>query len=442
MFSGATQHGTIPGNVIGLDMSDMGDASNMTDLLRDGSMLLVRRYPFNDGYSFTRYDPSKLIFMRFDVSNTSMSEWVKTENPADAVVEQYQNGDLKHEPFFVKGSDVFYNKMTVSGPVFLKCEEDWYAMNFTDEKYFTIINNPSFTLHNIVTDQVKTIGGMHAWEVVDTEYEPLSDRWFGTPDLDVGYMDTFAGNSTFVNSTPGTGKGHTILDMINATDPSSDEDGSSEEEQESGFVIKTPLHKYLLGVPVEDLVSNSHNVLPELRTARCLAGLDGAKADDDEVHEEESVGGYAQDPNDMTEGSDDEDDSDSDYIPDEDEEEEGEVYEDRFDQEWLNEFYDEKRQDLDGNWYTRRQFYDYYGSDDAWDNLDTNTFQPYRYDEINNVWLSKEEFFQQYSSDRVWDKMTPELCMKRYAIWITYSWSRDLPKHMRHSFVHAMLATY
>ena len=391
MFSGATQHGTIPGNVIGLDMSDMGDASNMTDLLRDGSMLLVRRYPFNDGYSFTRYDPSNLTFMRFDVSNTSMSEWVKTGLCADAVVEQYQNGDLQHVPFFVKGSDVFYNKMTVSGPVFLKCEEDWYAMNFTDEKYFTIINNPSLTLHNIVTDQVKTIGGMHAWEVVDTEYEPLSDRWFGTPDLDVGYMDTFAGNSTFVNSTPGTGKGHTILDMINATDPSSDEDGSSDEES---------------------------------------------------YEEDESVGGYAQDPNDMTEGSDDEDDSDSDYIPDEDEEEEGEVYEDRFDQEWLNEFYDEKRQDLDGNWYTRRQFYDYYGSDDAWDNLDPNTFQPYRYDEINNVWLSKEEFFQQYSSDRVWDKMTPELCMKRYAIWITYSWSRDLPKHMRHSFVHAMLATY
>jgi hypothetical protein len=312
-----------------------------------------------------------------------MGEWVKTENPADTVVEQYHNGE--HVPFFVKGSDVFYNKMTVSGPVFLKCEEDWYAMNFTDEKYFTIINNPSLTLHNIVTDQVKTIGGVHAWEVVDTEYEPLSDRWFGTPDLDVGYMDTFAGNSTFVNSTPGTGKGHTILDMINATDPSSDEES---------------------------------------------------------YEEDESVGGYAQDPNDMTEGSDDGDDSDSDYIPDEDEEEEGEVYEDRFDQEWLNEFYDEKRLDLDGNWYTRRQFYDYYGSDDAWDNLDPNTFQPYRYDEINNVWLSKEEFFQQYSSDRVWDKMTPELCMKRYAIWITYSWSRDLPKHMRHSFVHAMLATY
>ena len=389
MFSGATQHGTIPGNVIGLDMSDMGDASNMTDLLRDGSMLLVRRYPFNDGYSFTRYDPSNLIFMRFDFSNTSMGEWVKTENPADAVVEQYQNGDLKHVPFFVKGSDVFYNKMTVSGPVFLKCEEDWYAMNFTDEKYFTIIINPSLTLHNIVTDQVKTIGGVHAWEVVDTEYEPLSDRWFGTPDLDVGYMDTFAGNSTFVNSTPGTGKGHTILDMINATDHSTDEDGSSDEES---------------------------------------------------YEEDESVGGYAQDPNDMTEGSEDEDDSDSDYIP--DEEEEGEVYEDRFDQEWLNEFYDEKRQDLDGNWYTRRQFYDYYGSDDTWDNFDPNTFQPYRYDEINSVWLSKEEFFQQYSSDRVWDKMTPELCMKRYAIWITYSWSRDLPKHMRHSFVHAMLATY
>jgi hypothetical protein len=307
-----------------------------------------------------------------------------TEHPTDT---EYHDGE--HVPFFVKGSDLFYHKETKE--FFLKCEEDWYQVDFTNEKHFALNNNLSITLHNFVTDEVKTLGEMRAWEVVDSDYEPLSDRWFGTPDLDVGYMDTFAGNSTFVNSTPGTGKGHTILDMINATDPSSDEDGSSDEES---------------------------------------------------YEEDESVGGYAQDPNDMTEGSDDEDDSDSDYIPDEDEEEEGEVYEDRFDQEWLNEFYDEKRQDLDGNWYTRRQFYDYYGSDDAWDNLDPNTFQPYRYDEINNVWLSKEEFFQQYSSDRVWDKMTPELCMKRYAIWITYSWSRDLPKHMRHSFVRAMLATY
>ena len=435
------QNGVVPGNVIDFHFTDdvEKDSENINNLMRDGSMLLVRRYPFSDGYSFTRYDPSNLIFTRFDVSNTSMSEWVKTENPTDTVVEQYQNGG--HLPFFVKGSDIFYNKETKS--VFLKCEEDWYAMNFTDEKYFTIINNPSLTLHNIVTDMVKTIGGVHAWEVVDTEYEPLSDRWFGTPDLDVGYMNTFPGDNAFVNSTPGTGKGHTILGMINATDHSSDEEvESSEEEQESGFEIKAPLQKYLLGYPVEQieqLVSNSRKVLPE----------------QEQEEDEESVGGYAQDPNDMDSSESDEEgviDNDSDYVPEyddtDDDVEEGEVYEkdkvyeDQFDQEWLDEIYDEKRQDLDGNWYTRRQFYDYYGSDDAWDNLDPTTFQPYRYDEINNVWLSKEEFFQQYSSDRVWDKMTPELCMKRYAIWITYSWSRDLPKHMRHSFVKAMLDTY
>jgi hypothetical protein len=35
------------------------------------------------------------------------------------------------------------------------------------------------------------------------------------------------------------------------------------EEEESGFEIKAPLQKYLLGVPVEQLVSNSHEVLSE-----------------------------------------------------------------------------------------------------------------------------------------------------------------------------------
>ena len=165
-------------------------------------------------------------------------------------------------------------------------------------------------------------------------------------------MDNFSGNppftgenNVFMPSTPGTGKTQTVLDIINAiNDNSSDEEvESSEEEQE-----------------------------------------------------------YAQDPNDVessdSESDNEESEDDSDYDPTEDLEEgeiyeEDKVYEDQFDQEWLNEYYDEKRQDLDGNWYTRRQFYDYYGTDDAWDNLDPNTFQPYRYDEVDCEWHSKEEPF-------------------------------------------------
>ena len=254
------QNGVVPGNVIDFHFTDdvEKDSENLNNLMRDGSMLLVRRYPFNDGYSFTRYDPSNLIFMRFDFSNTSMGEWVKTENPTDTVVEQYHNGE--HVPFFVKGSDLFYHKETKE--VFLKCEEDWYQVDFTNEKHFALNNNLSITLHNLVTDEVKTLGEMRAWEVVDSDYEPFSSKFLGATDLNTDYMDNFAtGDNMYVPSTPGAGKPHSILDMINGTEPSSDE-----EVESSGFEIKAPLHKYLLGYPVEQieqLVSNSHKVLSE-----------------------------------------------------------------------------------------------------------------------------------------------------------------------------------
>ena len=64
-----------------------------------------------------------------------------------------------------------------------------------------------------------------------------------------------------------------------------------------------------------------------------------------------------------------------------------------------DEFWDEKRQDVDGYWYTRRQFYDYYGSDDAWDNLDPNVYQQYRFDDQYGIWACKEEFYQHYGTD-------------------------------------------
>ena len=58
-----------------------------------------------------------------------------------------------------------------------------------------------------------------------------------------------------------------------------------------------------------------------------------------------------------------------------------------------------KREDVDGEWYTRRQFYDYYGSDE--DNLDPNVYHQYRYDDQYGTWATKEEFYQHYGSDRI-----------------------------------------
>ena len=72
-----------------------------------------------------------------------------------------------------------------------------------------------------------------------------------------------------------------------------------------------------------------------------------------------------------------------------------------------DDYYDEKRQDTNGEWYTRRQFYDYYGSDDAWDNLNPNVYHQYRYDDQYCEWHTKEEFYQHYGTYRVWRRMDP-----------------------------------
>lgn len=401
-MSGVHQNGVVPGNVIDFRFtSDVDkDSENLNNLVRDGSMVQANPYTFNDGCCFIRYDPSNLKFMRFDLAKECM--WVTTKNPVEDMVTILERGATPKAPFFMKGSDLFYNKGTKS--VFLNCEEDWYQVDFMNEKHFILNNHLSMTLHNLVTDQVKTLGEMRAWEVVDSDYEPFSEKWLGTPNLNSNYLDNFTGNppftgenNVFIPSTPGGGKTQTILDMINAENASSDEDVETDEEFEST-----------------------------------------------EVQE------YAQDPNDVEtdqESESSEEEEYSEYDPEEDLEEgevyeEDKVYEDQFDQEWLNEYYDEKRQDLDGNWYTRRQFYDYYGSDDAWDNLDQNTYQPYRYDEIDCDWHSKEEFFQQYGSDCIWDKFHSVMVVKRTMIWKTYQWATTLPKHLRKAFIKEMLETY
>jgi hypothetical protein len=394
-MTGVHQNGNFPRNVIDFRFSgeDMKDIENLSNLFRDGSMVMFHRCRNHlEGMTFMRYVPGTLNFMQFDFTPSDMSDihWHITDNPVEGLVTVPPGVRWsKRDVFFAKASELFYNKAT--NTVFLNCEEDWYQLDLMNEKYFILNNNLSITLHNLVTDEIKTLGEMRAWEVVDTDYDPFSSKWLGTPDLNVDYMDNFSGGET------GYGNTQTILDMINGP-----HDNSSDEEIETNEEVET--------------------------------------------FEEEQE--YAQDPN--VESSDSEsnnDDSDSDYDPAEDLEEgevyeEDKVYEDQFDQEWLNEYYDEKRQDLDGNWYTRRQFYDYYGSDEAWDNLDPNTYQPYRYDEVDCEWHSKEEFFQQYGSDCVWDKFHPVMVVKRTMIWRTYNWASTLPKHLRKAFIKDMLETY
>ena len=68
-----------------------------------------------------------------------------------------------------------------------------------------------------------------------------------------------------------------------------------------------------------------------------------------------------------------------------------------------DEFWDEKRKDVDGEWYTRlNNSMNTMVLMKFWDNLDPNVYHQYRYDDQYGTWATKEEFYQHYGSDRVW----------------------------------------
>ena len=104
--------------------------------------------------------------------------------------------------------------------------------------------------------------------------------------------------------------------------------------------------------------------------------------------------------------------------------------------------YDELRQDLDGSWNTRRQFYDYYGSDDSWDNQDPNVFLAKRRDERDGKWYTKEQFFQFYGSYVIWKKMAPKKQLMRQTIYEVYQDAQRLPERLQDNFIYKILATY
>ena len=112
------------------------------------------------------------------------------------------------------------------------------------------------------------------------------------------------------------------------------------------------------------------------------------------------------------------------------------------DQDYYDDSYDEMRQDLNGSWYTRRQFYDHYGSDDAWDNLDPHVFQKMRLDENDGLWYTKEQFYQYYGADVIWKKMHPRKRLVRQSICNAYHWASYLPEQLQHSFLHRYLGSY
>ncbi len=111
-------------------------------------------------------------------------------------------------------------------------------------------------------------------------------------------------------------------------------------------------------------------------------------------------------------------------------------------QDYYDNYHDEMRQDLDGWWYTRRQFYDFYGTDDAWDNLDPHIYQKMRLDENDGLWYTKEQFYQYYGTDVIWKKMDPKKRLVRQTICNTYHWASYLPDNLRSSFICRYLGSY
>jgi hypothetical protein len=174
---------------------------------------------------------------------------------------------------------------------------------------------------------------------------------------------------------------------------------------------------------------------------------DSASDESDESSDIELTSGseeeYAGEEVNDVESNDDESNDDSEYEPESDEEEEyDDFHDDDADEYDEYEMYEEWRQDLNGEWYTRREFYDWYGSDEAWDNLDPETFHSHRFNEMLDIWMTKEEFYQYYGSDRIWKRMHPHRIMKREAVGRVYWWASYLPERIQDHYIRDMMSTY
>jgi hypothetical protein len=331
-------------------------------------------------------------------------------------VEELVNMDMYG--FFVKANDLFYtnsnllqDKVTTLGSnVFLRCENDWYHIDFGRRFPFILVDDITVGLYNVLKHNVVVPnllddgagvcpGGWgtktgwspdqvsdYAWEVVD------DNRCSQTPWNVWGQNNT----QSIAQEEPQTPP-NPVRNLLNEFDQAT---------------------KDTTGDNVVNYESDSSDI--ELTS--------GSESDAETDVEE-----CAQDPNDVEY-------SDSEYSPSESGSSDSSCSSEL--SEMDDDFWDEKREDVDGEWYTRRQFYDYYGSDEAWDNLDPNVYHQYRYDDQYGTWATKEEFYQHYGSYRVWKRMHPMKIMRRKALWDTYCWSMYLPKHLRTKFIRDMLETY
>ena len=415
---------TTPANVIyfGFTNNVESDKKKIYDMLHGGDMVLVNvKHP----EVFMNYGGVLKVADYYDLEENSFAQWnsLGDRDPVDELVNMDMYG------FFVKTSDLFYSNSdlmksgltTMASNVFLRCENDWYHIDFGRRFPFVLVNDITVGLYNVVkhnvvvpnllddgsgvcpggwgsnsglgyntgwsTDQV----GDYAWEVVD------DNHCSQTPWNVCGQNNT----QSIAREEPQT--------------PPSEPDCARNLLNEFDQATKDTT-----GDNMVNYYSDSSDI--ELTSGSESEAESGAETDVEEC---------AQDPNEY---------SDSEYSPSESGSSDSSCSSEL--SEMDDDFWDEKREDVDGEWYTRRQFYDYYGSDEAWDNLDPNVYHQYRYDDQYGTWATKEEFYQHYGSDRVWKRMHPMKIMRRKALWDTYCWSMYLPKHLRTKFIRDMLETY
>ena len=305
--------------------------------------------------------------------------------------------DNQYDCYIVPMKDVYYSARNGDGinfELFIECDYTFYSTNVT--------NKPENFM-------VKSVAVRTA----------LNNTFVGT----LYRIDNNMLEYHYAGVTDNSLKGWTTIE----TDQQSNSDLTTFEDYQglpSGLRIDLPLE------PITPRNPHRENLMERFNEGAIDYTQEYSSSESEEESEEESVKiaeGILINNDDVT--SDDVT-SDEDYEPSE------------FSDEYYDEYYDEKRQDLDGNWYTRRQFYDWYGSDEAWDNLDPTIYHQMRFDENWGQWHTKEEMFQWYGTNYVWKKMNPKKQFNRRRICDAYSWGSHLPITIQSSFIREYLKSY
>ena len=363
---------------------------------------------------------SKLKNIQVSEGNmTNVSLWDSTQATSDI----REMVDRHYECYLVPMKDVYYSAIMGDGvnfKVFVEHDNTFYSTNVTDKPdnfmvksvaRRTDVTHSTFvgTLYRLDNNMLEYHyeGVLDAWTTVDNEMESSMDA----------EMDTTPEYNLW--SHP-----NSIIHQDYSMD--------SWNDLPSGVRLDLPLEPESTKTPLDDVQEYSSD-----------DGDDELTSGSDEESDEDVANIVEGIPVDKPETDDEdssvEETSDEDYEPSLDSDDSDDSYND-FHDEYAE--YDEMRQDLNGCWYTRRQFYDYYGSDEAWDNLDPNIYHRMRYDENCDQWHTKEEMFQWYGTNVVWKKMNPKMQLKRRRLCDAYSWASYLPQKLQHSFIGDYMKTY